>query len=200
LLFTLGTGIGGGIIIGDLSIDGENSAGGELGHTIIDYNDDARLCTCGKRGHLEAYASATAVIRRTEESLSAGESSSLSGRLAKGQELTPLLISEEAERGDRLSREIVLDTARFLGIGAVNVMHTVDPSIVVLGGAMNFGGHETELGRAFLERVRQEVAERAFPVLAERTKIDFASLGGDAGFIGAAGIARLAYRRAKEGK
>ena len=64
-MFTLGTGVGGGIVIGDLLVEGENSAGSELGHMIIDYHDDARMCSCGQRGHLEAYASASAVVKRT---------------------------------------------------------------------------------------------------------------------------------------
>ena len=195
VLFTLGTGIGGGIIIGDLSIDGENSAGAELGHIIIDYNNDARHCTCGKQGHLEAYASAGGVVERAREALATGGTSSLARRLAGGEELTPLAVAEEASRGDALAHHVVMETARYLGIGAVSVMHTIDPNMVVFGGAMDFGGHETELGRAFLERIRREVRERALPVLAEKTVIDFAALGGDAGYIGAAGVARLAYRR-----
>src|SRR5262249_45929616 len=67
VLLTLGTGVGGGIIIGDLLVDGENSHGGELGHIIIDYTASARRCPCGQLGHLEAYASATAVIARSKE-------------------------------------------------------------------------------------------------------------------------------------
>ncbi len=121
--------------------------------------------------------------------------SSLAPKLAAGVELTPLLLAEEAEAGDDLSLEIVLETARYLGVGVVTLMHTIDPSGVVLGGAMNFGGNQTELGRRFLARVKEEVQRRAFPVLAERTKIDYATLGGDAGFIGAAGIARLEDRK-----
>ena len=195
VLFTLGTGVGGGIIIGDLSLEGENSAGAELGHIIIDYNDEARLCTCGHRGHLEAYASATAVVHRIQEALSTGGASSLNARLRAGSELTSLVVAEEAERGDDLSRSIVLETARYLGIGTVSVMHTIDPSGVLIGGAMSFGGHDAQLGRDFLARIREEVAHRAIGVLAERTEIDFAALGGDAGYIGAAGIARLAYRK-----
>jgi len=195
VLFTLGTGVGGGIIVNNLLIDGENSAGGELGHTIIDYNANARMCTCGGRGHLEAYASAHGVIERTREALESGQTSSLKPRLAAGEELTPLMVSEEAEKGDALARQIVFDTARYAGIGAVNAMHTIDPSGVIFGGAMTFGGHDTELGRAFLARIREEVLDRALRVLAGRTVIDFASLGGDAGFIGAAGVARLAHLR-----
>lgn len=197
VLFTLGTGIGCGVIIGELLIDGENSHGAECGHIIIDYHDDARMCGCGQTGHLEAYASAVAVVKRTQEALDAGRPSSLGSRLARGETLSPLMLSQEAERGDELSRSIIEDTARYLGVGAVTLMHTVDPDGLVLGGAMTFGGHQTALGRQFLGWVRSEVSRRAFPVLAERIKLDFAALGGDAGFIGAAGVARLNYRRTR---
>jgi glucokinase len=195
VMLTLGTGVGGGIIVDDLNISGEHSHGAECGHIIIDSRDDARICPCGQGGHLEAYASATAVIKRTDEALAAGRASSLSNRLAAGEKLTPRLLAAEAEQGDALSVEIVLETARYLGIGIVSLMHTIDPDIVVLGGAMTFGGHDAPLGRQFLDRVRLEVKQRAFPVLAEKVLIDYATLGGHAGYIGAAGVARLARRR-----
>ena len=193
VLLTLGTGIGCGIIIGDLVVQGAHSHGGEAGHVIIDPSDEARMCGCGWRGHLEAYASATAVIKRTREALDAGRSSSLTNRLAAGDELTPKLIAEEAEQGDSLSNEIISETARYLGIGTVNVMHVVDPDVVLLGGAMTFGGSENELGRRFLGRVREVVQQLARPIPARDTILDFATLGGDAGYIGAAGVARLEY-------
>lgn len=196
VLLTLGTGVGGGIIVDDLSIDGENSHGSECGHTIIDFNDNARLCGCGQVGHLEAYASANAVIRRTEEGLATSQStSSIQARRDRGEKITPLLVAQEAERGDSFALRIVLDTAMYLGIGIVNMMHIIDPGAVILGGAMNFGGPNSALGQQFLERVREEVRRRAFPTLIGRTVIDFASLGADAGYIGAAGIARCAYQK-----
>ena len=195
VLFTLGTGIGCGIIIGDMLIDGEHSHGGECGHIIIDMAEDARACLCGQRGHLGAYTGATAVVARTKEALAGGRASSLTNRIAAGEELTPLLLAREAEAGDELATEIILETARYLGIGVVTLMHTIDPDGVVLGGAMTFGGNQSPLGRRFLERVKEEVRRRAFPVLAERVAIDYASLGGDAGYIGAAGVARLAHQR-----
>jgi glucokinase len=194
VLFTLGTGIGCGIIVGDLAIDGENGLGAECGHIVIDYAEDARLCGCGQRGHLEAYASATAVVRRTREALAAGRCSSLM-KFAGGNELTPKVIAREAEAGDELALELVADTARYVGVGIVNLMHTIDPGCVLLGGAMTFGGHDSNLGLRFLGWVKEEVERRAFRILAERTVIDFANLGGDAGYIGAAGLARLDYRR-----
>ncbi len=197
VLFTLGTGIGCGIIIGDLIVDGENSHGAECGHIIIDSSDDARLCGCGQRGHLEAYASATALMKRAEELLAEGHPSSLARRFAraKPQNRNTKLIFEEAEKGDKLANQLVMEAARWLGIGTVNLLHTIDPSIVLLGGAMTFGGKATKTGKRFLDAVTREVKQRAFPTIAQRVKIDFASLGGDAGFIGAAGIARLEHRQ-----
>ncbi|REJ70215.1 MAG: ROK family protein [Planctomycetota bacterium] len=195
VLLTLGTGIGGGIIIGDLALNGETSHGAECGHIIIDCRDDARICSCDQPGHLEAYASATAVVARTEEALAAGRPSSLSERRAAGEELTTLMLAEEAERGDELSLEVILETARYLGIGIVTLLHTIDPGAVLLGGAMTFGRHDNEIGRQFLARVKEEVRHRAFPVVVRHVTIDFAALGGDAGYIGAAGIARLAHQQ-----
>ncbi|HVX13389.1 MAG TPA: ROK family protein [Pirellulales bacterium] len=195
VMLTLGTGIGGGIIVRDASIDGQHSHGAECGHIIIDCRDDARICSCGQPGHLEAYASALAVIRRTQEALDAGRPSSLRGRMESGEALTPLMLAKDAEAGDELSLEIILETARYLGIGITSLMHTIDPSCVVLGGAMTFGGNETPLGRQFIARVREEVHRRAFPVVAQQTPIEYASLGGDAGYIGAAGIARAEHRQ-----
>jgi glucokinase len=145
---------------------------------------------------LEAYASATSVVKRTEELLADGRETSLTSRIAAGEELSALMIDEEALAGDKLSMEIILETARYLGIGIVSAMHAIDPQGVVIGGAMTFGEHESPTGRAFLDRVKEEVRARAFPFLAQRTTIDFASLGGDAGFIGAAGLARRAHQKA----
>ena len=193
VLFTLGTGVGGGIIFDGKLIDGEHSHGSECGHTYIASGPGARMCGCGRPGHLEAYASARAVVQRTREALLLGRKSSISTRVESGEELTPLLIAEEAERDDRLALEIVMNTAEYLAYGAVNMMHTIDPNAIIFGGAMTFGGDDSDLGRRFLNRIRQEIRMRAFPALAEKTHIDFAQLGGHAGYIGAAGVARAAY-------
>jgi len=191
VLCTLGPSIGCGIVIADLANQGENNRGADFGHMIIDCSDNARLCECGQPGHLDAYASATAIVQRAQEALDAGRESSLSKRLAQCHTPTFPLIAQEAEAGDPLSLEIVANAARHLGVGVVNLMNTIDPNGILLGGAMTFGGRESPLGRKFLGWVREEVARRAFTVLAERTVVDFAALGDDAGCIGAAGIARL---------
>jgi glucokinase len=195
VMLTLGTGVGGGIIVHGRSIDGEHSHGAECGHIIIDSRDDARECSCGQLGHIEAYASASAVIKRTEEALAAGRASTLRSRVAAGDAITPLVVAQEAEKHDALALEIILETARYLGIGVVTLIHAIDPACVILGGAMTFGGNETELGRRFIERVRAEVRQRAFPIPAQRVKIEYAALGGDAGYIGAAGLARAEHQR-----
>lgn len=195
VMLTLGTGVGGGIIIGDLSVDGENSHGSEVGHIPVDFTPTARTCSCGLPGHLEAYASATAVIQRATEAIEAGRTSSLSNHLVKDGKLTGLRIAEAAEAGDELAVEIVMETADYLARGVVILMHTIDPAAVVLGGAMNFGGKQSPLGLKFLNRVKQYVDKNAFSILAQRIVIDYAELGGDAGYIGAAGLARAAYHQ-----
>lgn len=195
VLFTLGTGIGCGIIIDDMPIHGQHSHGAECGHIIVNFHSDARVCSCGQTGHVEAYASALSIIKRTQELLHRGRASSISDRLADGEELTPWLLWREAEKGDELSLEIILDTARYVGFAVVNLMNTIDPDVVVLGGAMNFGGLESAVGRGFLDRIRLEVRRRGFPIPVQKTRVDFATLGGDAGYIGAAGLARREHQR-----
>lgn len=195
ILLTLGTGVGCGIIIGDVIVEGENGHGAECGHVLIDPSPAGRRCSCGLTGHLEAYASATAVIQRTREALDSGRPSTLGKRLADGSELTPRMVAEEAEAGDALSMKLVLQTARYLAIGIVSVLHTIDPACVLLGGAMTFGGRQSELGKRFLRAVCNHVKRRTFPTLAARLQIDFATLGTDAGYIGAAGIARLEHHK-----
>jgi len=183
VLFTLGTGIGGGIILGEHVLEGEHSHGGELGHIKIEMSNP-RPCGCGRRGCLEAYASATSVVHRAQEALSAdGGQSSLHDAVRSG-ELTSHTIFDAAAAGDELAAKLVEDTAFYLAVGAMNLMHTIDPDMVVFAGGM------IAAGDAFLERIRHHVRELAFAVPAARTQICFAQLGGDAGFIGAAACGR----------
>lgn len=192
VLWTLGTGIGCGIIIDHLIIEGAHSHGAECGHIIIEMTN-GRLCGTGQYGTLEAYAGARAIVARCEEALAAGRPSSISAQLAAGEKLTPLLIGQAAGSGDPLCDELVMQTARSMGVGTVSLMHTINPAMVLFGGAMTFGRTETELGRRFLQEIRNEVKQRAFPIPAAKTIIEYASLGGDAGYIGAAGCARLKF-------
>jgi glucokinase len=191
ILLTLGTGVGGGIIIDNQLVVGRNSFGGECGHLIIDSRPDARLCVWGGgRGHLEAYASASAVSQRAKEALAAGAKSTLSSNI---ESVTAKRVYEAAVEGDAFAFEIIDSTAYYLALGIATMVHMIDPGMVVLGGAMNFGGHASPVGRHFLEKVRTTFRERSFDYVASGTKIDFASLGGDAGYLGAAGISRAEY-------
>jgi glucokinase len=103
VLLTLGTGVGGGIIIGDLNVEGEHSHGSECGHIIVDNSPQARMCGCGQPGHLEAYCSATALIKRAQEELDRGTATTIRRRVLAGEELSGLLIAQEAERADPLA-------------------------------------------------------------------------------------------------
>ena len=198
VLLTLGTGVGGGIIVNDFSIDGANSHGAEVGHVTIDTGSDARSCGCGQAGHLEAYASATAVVDRTREALvdaDDGADTVLRKLAGEASPLSALMISDAAAEGDKFANRIVSETAVYLGRGIAQLAHTIDPSIFLLGGAMNFGGNESVLGQKFLHEAKVEARRLLFPVVAEKLVVKFAQLGSEAGFVGAAGLARAAYNR-----
>ncbi len=190
VLFTLGTGLGCGIVVDGKLLEGSHSHGAMSGHMIVDIHDGARICPCGQSGHLEAYVCGVALVKRAIEFMEEGRKTSLNSRMEQGAALTPLLISEAAAAGDALALELVLETARYLALGIVNMMHTIDPDAVLLGGGISFGGPDSPLGRRFLDTIREEVHHRAFPIPAQRTRIDYATLGGDAGYLGAAGLAR----------
>lgn len=194
-LITLGTGVGGGIISEGMLINGVNSFGSEIGHVIVDCRPDARLCVWGGgRGHLEAYASASAVVAIAKERLLAGATSQLNKQAADIGKVTAKGIYEAAVEGDAFALQLVDETAFYLGVGVTNMVHTCDPGRVVLGGAMNFGGQACPIGQRFLKAVIDEFKRRTFPNVFAGTKIGFATLGGDAGYIGAAGIARQSYQ------
>jgi glucokinase len=182
VMFTLGTGIGGGIIEDGRIISGRHSHGAECGHIIIQM-ENARRCPCGGLGHLEAYASATSLVKRAHEALDRGEPSILNDRAAAGH-LTARVIDEAAEAGDELAARLMKETAHYLAVGAVSLIHAIDPDIVVFGGGM------TAAGPGFLDAIREGIRAMAFPVPAARVRVEYAQLGPDAGFIGAAGCAR----------
>jgi len=181
VLFTLGTGVGGGIVIGGEVLHGASGSAAELGHLIIRYG--GRQCGCGNRGCLEAYASATAMVARFREAVQAGAGSSLADTVRSGGDITAEGIHSAAVAGDQLSREILTETGVLLGYGIVSIVHAVNPQRVVLSGGM------IGAGEMLMEPVRRTVKEMAFPQAQKRLEVVFARLGGDAGFIGAAGCA-----------
>ena len=186
VMLTLGTGIGCGIVEEGRIVEGRHSHGGECGHMIIQM-EGGRICSCGGIGHLEAYASATALVKRALEALESATGSLLYNVRAKGA-LTSRAINEAAEAGDPLALRLMRDTARYLAVGAASLMHTIDPDVVLFGGGM------IAAGTKFLEDIRADISRLAFPTPAKYTRVAYAELGGDAGFIGAAGCARIAHR------
>ncbi|MGB0599573.1 MAG: ROK family protein [Rubripirellula sp.] len=192
VLLTLGTGVGGGIIVDGELVNGVNSFGSECGHIVIDPSPTAQLCVWGGgRGQLEAYASASGVVQRTRQRLTEGANSSLSGLLGgENTELTAKRVYEAALTGDELALKIVDETAYWLGIGITTLVHTLDPGSIVLGGAMNFGGADCAIGQRFLAGIALEFKNRTFDNVFTGTTIKFANLGADAGYLGVAGFAR----------
>ena len=184
VLITLGTGIGCGIVESGRILEGRHGMGGEYGHVTIQM-DGGRPCSCGRSGHLEAYASATSLVRRAIEALDRGPDSMLRRAQAIGS-LDAKEIARCASLGDPLASRLIRETVRYLAIGASTVMHSVDPDLMLFGGGM------IAAGPAFLEAIRAEVRNHVLPAAEGLVRVDFASLGGDAGFIGAAGWARKA--------
>ena len=190
VLFTLGTGVGGGVIEQGRIIEGRHSAGSECGHVIIDFHENARKCPCGQRGHLEAYASATALVKRAREGMAEGVETRLI-EIEKNGKLSARAIDEAAVAGDAFAMKLMDETAFYLAVGAVSVMNVIDPDVILFAGGM------VAAGERFLSKIQKEVKRLAFPVPGEKCKVLFAELGNDAGFIGAAGWARAVLQGVK---
>jgi len=185
VMFTLGTGVGGGIITDGRLLRGHFDNGAELGHTII--QPGGRPCGCGQKGCLEAYASASYTARRATEAVQAGESSSLADVLAQQDELTSEDVVNAAVQGDALATRIFDETCHYLAVACVNMQHATNPERIVLAGGMIAAGED-----ALLKPIREKAAEMTWQAADDLPEIMFASLGNDAGFIGAAGAAWLA--------
>jgi len=181
VFLTLGTGVGGGIVIGGELLHGVTGAAAELGHLIIEF--DGRQCTCGNRGCLEAYASATGIVGRFRDAVQGGAESLLADQVKAGGEVTSEQIYQAAVQGDQLSASTMEETGVLLGYGIVSIVHALNPERVVLGGGV------IAAGDMLLEPVRRTVEKMAFPLSQKRLQVVFATLGGDAGFIGTAGCA-----------
>lgn len=185
VMFTLGTGIGGGIILDGRVLEGQHSHGAEVGHMRIDLGKNRR-CGCGRWGCLEAFASATSVVKRAQEAVAgvSGPSKLRDLLAATDEELPAKVVFQAADQGDETARKIVDETAYYLAVGAMNLMHLIDPDMIVYAGGM------TAAGEPFLNRIKHYIHELAFPVPAQNTIVRYAQLGSDAGFIGAAACGR----------
>jgi glucokinase len=175
---TIGTGVGGGIIVDKHVYHGSSDAAGEIGHITIDLH--GRRCGCGNYGCLEAYASGPAIAERAREALAGGEPSLLNelcgGDLTK---LTAAIVYRASKDGDALASEVVRETARFLGTGVANMLNVFNPDVVVLAGGV------AQAGDSLFVPLRAEVKKRAFKPAVDACRIVPGALGGSAGMVGA---------------
>jgi len=189
VFFTLGTGIGGGIINNGKLLHGCGDNAAELGHIII--YPGGRRCNCGQRGCVEAYASANSTAKRASEAVKAGAQSSLKKVLDEKGEITCKDVYEQAAAGDALAQKITDETAEALAILCINVLHSTEPGRIVFSGGM------IAAGEVLLNRIKHYFNEHIWSLKKETVEICFATLGEDAGIIGAAALANQANDECK---
>jgi glucokinase len=189
VLLTLGTGIGGGIIIDGKLYLGARGGAAELGHMTVEANGPK--CGCGNIGCLEMFASGTAIASDTVSRLRRGDRSSLV-HLAGGDidKITAEMVGKAARSGDKLAQDVIARAAYYLGVGLVNVINIFNPEMVVIGGGM------AALGDMLIATGRKMAAERPFSINAQSARVVIGSLGNEAGVYGAAAFA-FDIRRAK---
>jgi glucokinase len=178
---TLGTGIGGGVILDGRLVHGASSTAGEIGHMTIDL--EGRPCKCGNRGCLEAYASGPNIAARAREGVAMGAVSTLP-ELAGGDpaRITSATVYEAVVEGDAYAREVMEETARILGAGIANIVNVLNPEMVVIVGGV------TRAGAYLFEPLRAEVRRRAFRMAERVCRIVPGELPDTAGVVGAAGL------------
>ena len=179
LYMTISTGIGGGVITGDRLLLGVNGLAAEIGHVTVDPNGP--MCSCGHRGHLEAFASGTAIGNYVREQLASGVPSML-GEVANP---TGRDISMAAEQGDPLARSALSRAGIYIGKALADYLHIYNPSIIILGGGVS------RSGSFLIEPLRTAVAENIMsPEYMQSLVITTAALGDDAGLLGALTLAQ----------
>ncbi len=173
IMITLGTGVGGGIIIDGHVINGSNGAGGEIGHVFVDETEE-EVCGCGKRGCLEQYASATGIVRLANRALAADQRES---SMRSVQKISAKTVLDAAKAGDELALEVVEKMGRILGTALANAACIVDPEVFVIGGGVS------KAGTIITEVIRKYYIERAFNSC-RNADFALAELGNDAGVYG----------------
>ncbi len=173
---TLGTGVGGGIVLNRKVYHGSWNSAGELGHTIVQPN--GRKCGCGNRGCLEAYVGAKHIVQRTRQNITSGQKSCLNPDV-----LTPKQIAFAAEAGDKLAEEVFAETGRFIGIALTSIAHILNPEIAIIGGGIAGAGE-----KLLFQHIREEFRKRTMGIPSQMEIVP-AKLGNDAGLIGAAMLA-----------
>lgn len=179
---TLGTGVGGGVVTNGHLVHGINGGAGEIGHITV--QPGGYLCTCGKRGCLEQYASATGVVRLAKDLAKQFTGKSRIIELIDSDEgLTSKMVFYLADNGDILANQIVDRVCSYLGLALSDVGNILNPENIIIGGGVS------NAGNTLLQPTTRYFQENAFPSVRDSTKLKLAQLGNDAGVIGAASLA-----------
>ena len=175
IMVTLGTGVGGGVIVNGHPLVGAHGAGGEIGHLCVNY-EETEHCGCGKTGCLEQYASATGIARLAKKRLAADDAAS---SLRDKKEISAKTVFDALKDEDKVAEEIVEEFGVYLGHAMANLAAVVDPSVIVIGGGVS------KAGEILLDYVEKNFQEKAF-FANKNTEFVLATLGNDAGICGAA--------------
>ncbi|HEU4656993.1 MAG TPA: ROK family protein [Capillimicrobium sp.] len=189
LMLTLGTGIGGGILIDGRIYRGAEGAAGELGHVVVDQDGPPCQGNCPNRGCLEVMASGSALVREATALAAERPGSALGAALASGRPITGPLVTELAHDGDEAAVEVLALIGRRLGVGMSSMVNVFDPDVIVVGGGV------VAAGELVLEPARAEMRARALPPGRDHVRIVAARFGEEAGMLGAALLARESVER-----
>lgn len=182
ILVFVGSGIGAGLILGGSNYEGSRGVAGEFGHVKV--HPGGRLCGCGERGCLEAYAGGHNIAARAAEAVRDGRESSLSKAIDAGEPMTARLVEEAARAGDTLARELLDEAVKLVGVATANLVTVLNPAVLILGGGVLLGWPELRQG------IEQEVRANASKASLAELLIAAPALADDAGVIGAAFLAR----------
>lgn len=173
VMVTLGTGVGGGIIVDGKVVSGFNGAGGEIGHITVN-NEEIEPCNCGQYGCLEQYASATGIVRMAKRKLAKSSDATI---LREYKELTAKDIFDEAKKGDAIALELVNELGSILGGALSNLACVVNPQVIVVGGGVS------KAGEILIDTIKKHYIETSFHAC-RNTEFALATLGNDAGIYG----------------
>src|SRR5699024_10784323 len=189
LAVTIGSGVGGGVIVNGVLVSGENGAAGEIGRSTVDLN--GCLCNCGKKGCLATIASATGIVRQAQESIKVNSSSGLAQLYSENGHLTAKDVFDLADKGDEISGGIIQHTMDVLGLSLANVATVLNPSKILIGGGVS------NAGPALINGIRTSFQKYALPRTNKACTIKTAQLGNDAGMIGAAFLVKQQLHHVK---
>lgn len=178
VFITLGTGVGGGIVLDGKIFRGFNGVGAELGHMVV--NQDGEMCNCGRQGCWEAYASVSALIRLTKDAMEKNPDSIMHEVAAEEGKVSGLTSFVAAKKGDKAAQAVVDKYFEYIGVGITNIVNIFQPEKVVIGGSIS------KEGDYLLKPVQKFVEKYDYNRYMKKAKIEIATLFGDAGIIGAA--------------